>query len=249
MKVPYEVIKTQRKKTMNYSNLFKQFKKELFSKVQYTRLDSPFKAFAFVAAFPFWFMYAVILGFNYVNLFLFNCFASSADYLEGWVKETKKDVQHASEAVIFFVTTPFIFFLRCLLSIFSIFFYMMWFFAMCFGYIASLAAVRWQPFISYAEYDEELEIKAVTKKMVGNVIAVIGFSVFCLGALIYLVGILAEDFDTQSVGGVILGIHALYMAIAVPITFKKKICLASECENSEEAQPEKNVFEEEFPEI
>ena len=97
---------------MNYSKLFKDFKNELFQTIQYKRLTTGYRIMAAIATFPFWAMYCLILCTKYVYLFMYNCLASSNDYLEIWVKETKQGVQHATEAVIYLVAMPFIFFIR-----------------------------------------------------------------------------------------------------------------------------------------
>ena len=242
---------------MNYSALFKDFKKELFASIQYKHLGSPFKAFGFVAAIPFWIVYFAVMCTQYVTLFFFNCLASCSDYLEAWVKETKKDVNPITEAVLYLVTMPFIFFTRCLLSIFSIYFYMLWFFLMCVSYIASLGGIRWQPFITTAKFDN-VKCTATTNKIAGNVISIIGFSLLCLCALLYLIFLMAESYDIYRVYMVFDAIYMLYMIIAIPITFKKAIAGVEASAAAKEETPvaaapavaaENKEDEDEFPEL
>ena len=205
---------------MNYSLLFKNYKKELFSKLQYEKLDPTFRILAYIATIPFWAFEFLVIGFEYVYLFFFNCFASSADYLESWVKETRKEVKHATEAVIYFVSMPFIFFLRCILSFFSGAFFILWFISQCFGYIASLGGIRWQPFINSAVYDDT-ELKITTKKNVSGIVVAVGFVLFAFYALLLLISMIAGKPALSDFTGTIFLIYFAYMVIAVPVTFKK----------------------------
>lgn len=235
---------------MNYSALFKNFLKEVGAACQYKNLDAPFKAFAIVATIPFWIIFGVLVAVKYVNLFLFNCFASSCDYLEGWVNETKKGVYHATEAVIYFIAIPYIFFIRCLLSLFSVVFYLFWFLTMCFAYIATLGGIRWQPFIANAKYDN-ITVKATTNKTAGNTIVLIGFVLFCLYIIFYIVTRFTYDYTLYRITNICDYLYSLFMVISVPIAFKHKAIeggVAYE-EKAEEEQETTEEYEEEFPEF
>lgn len=238
---------------MNYSTMFKKLTKEVSGVCQYKHLASPFKAFAIVTTIPFWFFYALSICLNYICLFFFNCLASSCDYLESWVRETKKDVFHATEAVIYFVSMPFIFFLRCLLSIFGIVFYLNWFCTMCIAYIATLGGIRWTPSISSAANTDSLSVTPKTNKTAGNTIILIGFILFCLWALMYLISLAINPYDRyvmSLVAGICDLIYTWFMLIAIPITFKHKvISVAEELDENNMQEQCTDIFEEEFPEF
>lgn len=256
---------------MNYSLLFKNFKDEIFKPIQYKHLDQPFRAFAIVATLPFWLIYLYLLIVEYVCIFLFNCITATCDYLESWVKETKKDTSNITEAVLFLVAMPFIFFLRVIFSIFSSVFYLLWFLSMCVGYIASLGSIKWQPYINYASYEENQKTEVTTNKVAANVIIIIAFSLFCICALGYLLALIAMIVGNISlmsvsmrVANIVDYIFSLFMYISVPITFRKKIkCLddgAQEAasdetgdvdteENNGLSEASDDEFEEEFPDF
>ena len=234
---------------MNYSTLFKSFKTELSKVIQYKRVGSPFNAFAIVATIPFWILWGVTVFAQSVLLFVFKCVASSNDYLESWVNDSKKDIKPLTEAVLYFVTMPFIFLNKIVLSLFSIAFYLVWFFSTCYAYIATLGGIRWQPFISDADYESDINIKATTNKIAGGVIVTIGFSFFCLWVLLYIIARIAGDYDILKVANVFDWIYTLYMVIAIPITFKKSVSnngAAKLEETNENSDVEAEDFEEEL---
>ena len=165
---------------MNYSKLLKGFTKEFGQFSQYKKLGQPMKVFAIVGMLPFLIAAFVCIGLMYVYMFLYNGMASSVEYLESWLKEFKKDVSNGiAEAVVYLVALPFIYGFRCLLSLFAFSYYILWFEIMCVSYIASLAGIRWQPFIANATFDEDQVVVASTKKKTSKVIISIIFVLFC----------------------------------------------------------------------
>jgi hypothetical protein len=213
---------------MNYSLLFKNFRDELFDAVQYKQLESNYKFFAVIATLPFWIAYLSVLVSKYICLFLFNCFASSADYLELWVKDTKKGVQPITEAVLYLVAMPVIFFIRCMLSIFSVIFYLLWFSAMLSGYICSLGGIKWQPFISSAKYKSVFMVK--TNRSSARSVIALGAILFVAYVAFYIIALVNETDDLLNVASVISSIYSVFIWIAVPSTFKKTVL---KCEGSD----------------
>lgn len=256
---------------MNYSMLLKNFGREVAGKIQYKHIGSPFKVFAAIATIPFWIAYAFMYCVEYVYLFLYNAVASSVDYLEAWVKDSKKSVNQLTEAVIYLVTTPAIFAIRCCLSLFSIGFYMMWFFSMCYAYIATLGGIRWQPFISSAKFNPSIKSVPTTKKGAGAAISIIGFSLVVLAIFIAIIGSMVAGSATGSIdyddihayerymsliavstalttfSGFLFYTYFLFMIIAVPVGFKKVVTGADDEQAAPEAQ--NTVSAEEFPEF
>jgi hypothetical protein len=236
---------------MNYSALFQNLKKEVNSACQYKHLDSPFKAFGVVATIPFWIVYFGLICLKGIYLFCYYCFASSSDYLESWLKDNKKEIHPATEAVLYFVTIPTIFFLRCMLSMFSVAFFILWFNFMCVGYIVTLGGIRWQPFISSAQFDG-ITIEPITNKTAGAAVVLIGFVSLCLTFLLYLVGFAADEYDMIEIATYFVLIYTSFMVIAVPLTFKNKaveINAKKESESISDSRESSDEFEEEFPEF
>jgi hypothetical protein len=172
------------------------------------------------------------------------------DYLEKWVKEFKKGASPMAEAVIYIIPTVFIFWLRVALSAFSVIFYILWFLSMCFGYIASLGSIEWKPFIHSASFDESITAKVTTKKVAAHTIVLIGFILFCLWLVLFIINL--EVGDLYEVVNIVDYVYTLFMAISIPLTFKKSK------ENTEYSQTRESSvdttdtntdFEEEFPDF
>ncbi len=100
---------------------------------------------------------ALILAFTAycILFFLFNVLSSSTNYLEAWVKKSKENVGPAAEAIIFLITTPFIFYTHIVLSIFSVIFYLVGFVLQCLSYAATLGATKWRFKMSSSPFDNE----------------------------------------------------------------------------------------------
>lgn len=232
---------------MNYSALFSNLRKEIFTQPQYKNLNPGARVLAVIAAIPFILCYLSLLLSAYVTIFAFNCLASSVDYLEGWVKETKKDINQWTEPVLYFVTMPQIFFMRSILSAFSISFYILWFYMMCFAYIATFGGIRWQPFISYAQFDEGIEIKHTTAPGTAKRVTVTAGVLYILMFLMFIVGAIAEESAFFTIGGIVGALYILIMLFIVPAVFKKEIIRTAAVPAARAVSA--GDFDEEFPEI
>ena len=236
---------------MNYSALFRNLTKEVSSASQYKRLDSPFKAFAIIATIPFWISYGALICAVYCYIFAYNCVAQSSHYLEAWMRDIKKGVNPVTEAVIYLVCLPIIFLMRVCLSGFSVAFYILWFFTMCDAYIASLAGIRWQPFISSAVFDDGIKLTPTTNKMAGHTISLIGFILFSLYVALFILSFIVDDWQTQAdlmqAYTICSGIYSVFMLISVPVTFRHSITGSASA--GEEPKRAAFNFDEEFPEF
>ena len=213
---------------MNYSLLLGKIKKEIFEAFQYTDLVTPIKILAFIAMFPFWVLTVSMLIVNYIYLFSYKCVASASDYLECWLQDNRKGMHPATEAVLYFVAMPFIFMLRCVLSFFSITFFILWFTLNCCAYIATLGSIEWRPFISEVDVNSSVSYKPSSSRTGRYVIVIIAFSLICLILFFsFLSGVFMdlEEYDgyliLKSIESVFMCIYAGYSIIAVPIAFKK----------------------------
>lgn len=139
---------------MDYAKLVKSLIAEVKKGGQYARIPNPFKIFALVAMIPVAVLFVVSVVAYWVTLFFYKMISAPAEYLHQWLKGQKDDVQHATQAVMYFVCLPTIFSLQILLSLSAISFYIQWFFMMVWGYLLSLGAVKWQPFLNEAKFDD-----------------------------------------------------------------------------------------------
>ena len=213
---------------MNYSLLLGKIKKEIFEAFQYKDLSTPIRILAFIAMLPFWAFTVSVLIVNYIYLFCYKCVASASDYLERWLQDNRKGMHPATEAVLYLVAMPFIFALRCILSFFSVTFFILWFMLNCCAYIATLGSIEWKPFISDVDVDSVVSYKVSSSRTGRYVIVIIAFSLLCLifgFSFLSSVFMNLEEFEAflvlKGIESIFTYIYAVYLIIAIPIAFKK----------------------------
>lgn len=216
---------------MNYSKLISGLTKEAFSGKQYKELPTLFKIFAFIGVFPFTVASALLFIYLHVYTFVFNMVSSGVNYLEIWLNETKKDVKHATEAVIHLIALPFIFFMHIVLSFLAIVFFALWFLLQCFLYIATLGGIRWQPYINHANFDESIDDYRVTTPLIAREItACITFGTFAFAVILIILNVILNAipfipyfwyYISQYVIPVANAIYEITAIILIPAIFRK----------------------------
>ncbi len=216
---------------------------------QYKKMAMPYRVFAFISVIPFWIPAALCTILYYITSFFHNVFSASADYLEGWLKRTKSDVRHLTEAVLYLIAVPTIFFMQVILSFFSFIFFIIWFLMQCNFYIATLGGIKWQPYISKASYGTE-ELTVTTNPTAAKVFSIINLVLFCAVVLTYILKI-TDVFAEDTIYRLIYDVHFLFSAIAVPLIFTKKPVTengTTASEGAENAQADTKEAEEATPE-
>ena len=167
---------------MNYSSSIRSLCKEVARLKSYSRLNPVLRIITLILMLPFIALAASATAVFYVLLFFRNGSQIAVDELEAWLNKRKEGVHCAPESVLYFVTIPFIFFLRVLITLFSGFLYFIWFTIMCGTYVASLGGIRWQPYLNYVSYDEEYAWSFKHSRTTFNVFALvnIGFILLCV---------------------------------------------------------------------
>jgi len=239
---------------MNYNSIIKSFICEAKSGIQYKRMGKPFSIFSFIAMLPMIIAATAQVIAYYVLLFVYNGLASSVEYLERWLEGKRGGVRHATEAVLYLVAMPYIFFCQALLAFFAIVFYFCWFALMCCAYVATLGGVKWQPFLNTASFDD-YNSRATTNVIAAKVYSIISFSLFVFVVLFNIISLSGGD-----VGGVASAFSSIYyshLIIATIAIFRKKIVAdgeceavsagASDCENA--IEPEEEEEDDSLPEL
>ena len=221
---------------MNYTSLFLGLMGEIKANKQYNVIGKPLNIFAFIAVLPFTILAAFASLYYLVCAFFFNGIASAVKYLEKWVEEKKKDVHPATEAVLFFVTMPTIFFFNVLLSGFAVFFYFIWFVLQCFTYIATLGGIKWQPFIMEAKFDDNLV--ATTKQSSATTFAIVD-AILLVGAIVSF-SVVGYDDNLGFISTLFNLGYFVYTLAGVCSIFKKEPYTEPE-ETTEEAPAETTV--------
>lgn len=224
---------------MNYSKVMQDFRAEITKFIQYRRMSSAQKWWTVLGMLPFFLIMGAQIAGYYVILFWYSCFASCSDYLEAWLNDTKKNVQHATEAVLYFVTIPTIFSLRVLLSFFSFIFYLYWFFMMIVTYIATLGGIKWNPFIQNVGNDSNTSYQATTSRKAANVFSVTVSILFVLFLFFELFTILIEKAELYELLTNLMDIrkitriaYLLFPIATVPFIFKKRAQGSDEDKNA-----------------
>ena len=207
---------------MNYSALQKNLFSEVFSGKQYALLPPAIRVLAFIGMLPF-----IIIAFSYtisyaIYNFIFNVLSAGVAYLENWVHEERRSVKPATEAVLYFITAPTIFFMQVLLSLFAIAFFFIWFFLQCVLYIATLGGIRFQPYINHASFGKVTDgFTASSNPVALLVVSVIAFSLYAL-YFIFIFAALLGAYDLGAVAVVIYIFYLLFVLIAIPVCARKK---------------------------
>lgn len=202
---------------MNYLALLNSLKKEAVAALSkpHSQIERPYNILAVIALIPVYIItFFTEIGYA-ILVFFFNAASSGIRYLENWVDNKKKDVNMATEAVLYFITMPTIFFFNVFFSIFTIFFYLIWFSLQILYYIISLGGTKWQPFIMDAKFDDSTEYAPVYSITARRAWSVVAFSLFILLILFSLFG------AGETVTGFISVLYTVSVTVLIPLFFKK----------------------------
>ena len=141
---------------MDYLHLLRNLKKEFLEagRTKYESIPFIFRLILTLFFIPLRIGFFFARGFYWLTWFFFKAMATPVDYLQSWLKKEKDGVAHATQAVLYLVCMPFIFYQQIVLAFTSFAFFFQWFGLMLSAYIMTLGAVKWQPVISDDKYDE-----------------------------------------------------------------------------------------------
>ena len=203
---------------MDYAKQLKSLTLEMKKGAQFKRIPFPFNIPAIIAVIPF------ILGFVLAKIgfvlfiYLYKMVASPADYLHQWLKNQKDEVEHATQAVMYFVCLPTIFGMQVILAFFSFVMFIQWLIMMINAYLLTLGGIRWQPFINDIDCAEDTaEYEYKPSGMAASIFACIAAGALVLGILFNLIPVAALD----AVATAFYIIYAVVMYIVNPLLFKR----------------------------
>lgn len=140
---------------MDYTKLLRDLLKEATQFEQYKRLGVLSQILATICMLPIIAIDLVLIAQFFVIDFILKGLSAPFEILHQFVKKERGEVRHATEAVIYAITLPFLFIYHIYIALFSFYFYLSWFLIMVFTYLATLGGIRWQPFIMDAKFDGE----------------------------------------------------------------------------------------------
>ena len=210
---------------MDYGKLMKQLTTEMKKSVQYANIPKPYKLFAILAMIPL--IVSFVLGkVGYqISIFFYKMVSAPAEHLHQWLRKQKDEVQHATQAVMYFICLPVIFSLQVTLSFCAISFFFQWFFLMLQGYLLTLGGIHWQPYINEATFEpDETEYEHKPEALAASIFACFTFGSLALTILFGFVGILANGTFAAVMSGMGTFFMILYLVaifIVNPCMFKR----------------------------
>ena len=218
---------------MNYQQQIKNLLAEAKEGIRYTDMSSGTRVLTIIAMLPVYAMNYLLIASYYVLLFFYNALLSPVSYLESWLEERQDKVQHATQAVLYFVCMPYVFFNRVLISIISFFFYFTWFELIIVTYLSTLGGIRWQPSINTASFDKKHSFILKPGEVGTMVYTILAFGLFMLYILLFLLVYIGEVYDIFSFFNFVGTVYFIMITIINPILFRKK-----EIENSPKSNAE-----------
>lgn len=216
---------------MNYQQKIKNLLEEARRGIRYENMTPGTKAITIIAMLPIYAMTCILIAGYYVTLFLYNALLSPTSYLENWLEEKQANVQHATQAVLYFICIPFIFFNRVLMSFMSFSFYFQWFGLQIAIFLATLGGTKWQPSINESSF--ESRNYSLKPAEVGTMVfSILAFGAFALYILLFLIVYVGEVWDVFSFLNVVGWLYSLIVIVVNPILFRKKELDTSELEEN-----------------
>ena len=206
---------------MDFTTHFKSLLKEVFKFKQYKDVSSVTAILGIIAVLPFIIDAALYSVLYLISMFFFAAFSSGAEYLEDWVKQTKKGVSNPAEAAIYLTTTPLIFLIRFALSAYSFAFFVLWFVMQCVFYIATLGGTKWRPYITKVNFDDSIDDYTPTTN--GDLAGFVSFILAGLSITFWVFFILfrvdASYFDVYYIISII---YFASTSLFIPLVFRKE---------------------------
>ena len=174
--------------------------KEFFEFKQFKRIPVGLAVVAGILLSPFLLSVIFMIPAFYILQFCYKIVAAPADFLLQNLREESDNT--VVKAVVYFVGYPVVFLMKITLSVFSVEFFIMYFFFMLFAWIYGCGGIKFQPFIFEASTDcsAHLEGKA-SKKTIAIILTVcIVIGVFIFG-LALGIGLAEADLGGGSGGG------------------------------------------------
>ena len=194
----------------------------------------------------------LLVGLFFIYDLFYTFLFAPVSFLENWQKELFKEVRHATEAVIMFITMPFLFIMRIILSLWSFSFSIIWFVIMCLSYITTLGEIKWQPHLLFSSFEEKEESSCdykcsdkviITYISITFILALFAFAFFLLK--IFYPTILSFDWF-YTLSPYIFCLYALSIFIVNPIIFQKSYTSITVTKNTAE-KPNKSTTSEKGP--
>ncbi len=207
---------------MDYKIKIQELCAEAKKAIQFKRMSTGARVITIIAMIPVSLISVCLIAYYYALLFLYNAFLSPTDYLESWLDSKKENIQHLTQAVLYFVCMPFIFFCRVIMSFFGIIFYVLWFMIMCSVYLSTLGGIRWQPSLNLAVYDSSAEYELYPGEIGSILYTIFSFAFLALYIIVAFLHTVTYQWQLYQMANTFRSIYVILVVIVNPILFRKK---------------------------
>ena len=135
---------------MDYSKTLNNLVRTAFKGIQYKKMPVLCKILMVICMAPVIVTDFVLIAIYHVLNFFYKGLSTPVEILHNFLCNERENVRHGTEAVIYYIAFPFIWFSQICLASMSYLFYILWFFIMTTTYIWTLGGIKWQPFITEA---------------------------------------------------------------------------------------------------
>ncbi len=128
---------------------------------------------------PFILSYVLIMLIYGIAAIIYKLISCPFDYLYGFVKQEGKEVNHATQAVIYIVAFPLIFFLRCIMAFMIFYMSIVHLSASLDGYVATFGGITFSPFLLNPA-DRSAKTVVLHSSTAVNVFIIVGIILICI---------------------------------------------------------------------
>ncbi len=143
---------------MNYELKMRALIKEAFKFKKYKKMNLLFKILTIILEIPFIISSLIFIALFYIAYCFIDLISISGEYVKTVIRNEGKDVKHATQFIIYFFGFPFVILMTIITSFLNLFLGIYYFFVNIFGEVATLHGFKFQPFISSASEDFEINV-------------------------------------------------------------------------------------------
>jgi hypothetical protein len=157
----------------------------------YKKLFPAASAISALVLWPFLLASLLLSGFYYLYAFILKICSVPVDFLSKVMHEEGREVKHATQAIVYFVAFPVVFFMYILISFFTINLVVLYFFISVFNYAWTIKGFVLKPYLLEAECEELPEGRAtLAENIKAGVFGYISNELNFLGLVTLVVGLI-----------------------------------------------------------
>ncbi len=180
---------------MNFTKTYTDMLKETFFWKGFAGLNLALRVLCVIALLPFMLWYAIGMLVYGIGLLLFKLGDVPYEYLHATIKAERQEVRHATEAIIYFVAFPTLFFLKVLMSFLIVMLVVIHFCTSIIGYVATFGGLTLSPYI-FTEVDRSDKTPNPHKTPAVIVFVTLALTFLMIMLVLFLIGNAIATFTT-----------------------------------------------------